>query len=82
LLLEKNYSNALSWVIDIIGDLKDEDLEVFAATEALQQINHLTQEEAHQKVFELLGVPSSFEQTIVEIASTFVQNYIKNNLLN
>jgi len=82
LLLEKNYFYALSWVIAAMGDLKDEGLQIFALTEALQLIDQLSQEEAHQKAFELLGVPATFEQNILQKASDIVHDYIDNGLLD
>lgn len=82
LLLEKNYFYALSWVIATMGDLKDEGLQVFAVTEALQQVEQLSQEDAHQKAFELLGVPTDFEQNILQKASTIVHDYIHYGLLD
>jgi len=82
LLLEKNYFYALSWVIAAIGDLKDQGLQVFAVTEALQQVDQLSQEEAHQKAFEMLGVSADFETNILEKASGIVHEYIDNGYLD
>ena len=50
-MLEKNYFYALSWLISETGKLKDEGLKFFAITEALQQTEGMSHDDALDQSF-------------------------------
>ncbi len=55
LLLEQHYLFALSWLIEELGKLKDNGLHIIAVKEALLQTSTITEEEALQKTYQMLG---------------------------
>ena len=56
LLLEQHYLFALSWLIEELGKLKDNGLHIIAVKEALLQTSAaITEEEALQKTYQMLG---------------------------
>jgi hypothetical protein len=76
LLLEKNYFFALSWLIAETGKLKDEGLEFFAVTEALQQTEGLTHDAGLNKSFEILGTPANRITEILQEATAIVGEFM------
>ena len=55
LLLEQHYFYALSWLIEELGNLKDNGLHIIAVKEALLQTSTITDEEALKKTYQMLG---------------------------
>jgi hypothetical protein len=82
MLLEKNYFYALSWMIAEMGKLKDEGLQFFAITEALQQTEGLNHEDAYHKSFEVLGVEKDTIDKILMHASQITLQYIREENLD
>jgi len=82
LMLEKNYYYALSWMIAETGKLKDEGLQFFAVTEALQQTEGLSHEEAHEKSFAILGLEKSKLNDLLAYASQITNSFIKEHNLD
>jgi hypothetical protein len=82
LLLEKNYFFALSWVIAETGKLKDDGLQFFAVTEALQQTEGLNHHDALNKSFGILGVDTNRINNILQDASQIVNEFMKEQNLD
>lgn len=85
LMLHKNHFLAMSWFILELGTLKDEGLQVFAATEALEQTEGLSHDEAYQKAFTILGLtPESMNQLLARASATtksFMEERILDNVV-
>jgi hypothetical protein len=69
LLLEKNYFYALSWMIAETGKLKDEGLQFFAITEALQQTEGMSHGKSFQRSFEIIGAAGDAMNILLARAS-------------
>lgn len=82
LLLEKNYFFALSWIIAETGKLKDDGLQFFAVTEALQQTESLSHEEGLNKSFEILGTGTDHIKEILQKASVMVSEFMQEENLD
>jgi hypothetical protein len=82
LLLEKNYFFDLSWVIAETGKLKDDGLQFFAVTEALQQTEGLNHHDALNKSFGILGVDTNRINNILQDASQIVNEFMKEQNLD
>lgn len=82
LMLEKNYYYALSWMIAETGKLKDEGLQFFAVTEALQQTEGLNHEIAYDKSFALLGLDKSKMKDLLSYASQITNSFMKEQNLD
>ena len=76
ILFEKNYFLALSWLIAEIGKLKDEGLQNYAVTEALQQTENLDRKDAVNKSFEILGIPTNTIDKILSYALEITNQFI------
>ena len=81
LVLEKNYFLALSWVIARLGLIKDDGLQMFALTEALQETENISAITANEIAIEALNKPTTYLQEILSDASTVVQNFMGNDYL-
>lgn len=77
LLFDKNAFYALSWMIAETGKLKDRGLQFFAVSEALQQTEKLTKEDAYQKSFEILGAEKDTVTKMLHYASEITRQFIK-----
>jgi hypothetical protein len=82
LLLEKNYFYALSWLIAETGKLKDEGLQFFAITEALQQTEGMDHDTSLHKTFEILGVTNDAINNILSRASDITAQFMKEQNLD
>lgn len=76
LMLDKNYFYALSWLIAETGKLKDEGLQFFAVTEALQQTEGLSHDDGLKKSFDVLGVPTDSIDNILLRASKITGEFM------
>lgn len=81
IVLERNYYLALSWVIAKLGIIKDEALEVFALTEALQATENLPAINANEISIQLLHLNENYLQDILSEASVVVKNYVDKKYL-
>ncbi|MBC7865997.1 MAG: hypothetical protein H7X88_00545 [Gloeobacteraceae cyanobacterium ES-bin-316] len=81
-MLETNYYYALSWMIAETGKLKDEGLEIFAVTEALQQTEDLSYDLAYVKSFEVLGLEKNKMNSLLAVASQIITVFIKEQNLD
>lgn len=77
LLLNKKYFLALSWMIDALGKLKDNGLQVVALKEALQQTESLDETAAIKKTYQLLGTKQAKLDTLLKEAASISQTYFK-----
>lgn len=77
LLLEQHYFFALSWMIDELGKLKDEGLNIIALKEAIQQTSSISDEAAFKKAYQLLGSKQTNLQTLLEKSGNITKTYIK-----
>lgn len=77
LLLEQNYFYALSWMIDELGNLKDEGLHIIAVKEALEQISAITDEAAYKKAYQLLGSKQTKLEELLEKAGSTCKVFFK-----
>lgn len=82
LMLEKNYFLSLSWLISETGKLKDEGLQLFAVSEALQQTEGLNQKDAWIKSFEVLGVETNTMEKLLARSSEIISIFIKEQNLD
>ena len=82
LMLEKNYFFALSWLISETGKLKDEGLQFFAITEALQQTEGMSHDDGLGKSFDILGVPKDSIDKILTRASNITLQFMKERNLD
>lgn len=82
LMLEKNYFYALSWLIAETGKLKDEGLQFFAVTEALQQTEGLSHDDGLKKSFDILGVAQDSVGQILSRASEITSQFMKEQHLD
>ena len=82
LMLEKSYFLALSWLIAEMGKFKDQGLQVFAVTEALQQTEGLTHDIAYQKSFLSLGIAPESEQQLLTNASAITATFLQEKILD
>ncbi len=82
LLLEKNYFFAVSWVIAETGKLKDDGLQFFAVTEALQQTEGLRHDDGLNKSFEILGAGTNRITEILHRASGIVGEFMREQNLD
>ncbi len=77
LMLEKNYFLALSWMIDALGKLKDDGLQVIAVKEALQQASNLDEAAAIKKAYQMLGSGQSTLPALLKKAAGISNTYFK-----
>ncbi|MBL0359348.1 MAG: hypothetical protein IPP72_21905 [Chitinophagaceae bacterium] len=77
LLLCKNYFLSLSWVIDALGKLKDEGLQIVAIKEALQQTEGIDEATAIKKVYQLLGNKQTKLPALLENAASISQTWFR-----
>ena len=77
LLFDKNSFYALSWMIAETGKLKDKGLQFFAVTEALQQTDKMTHEDAYIKSFDILGEEKDSVEKMLQYASGIARQFIK-----
>jgi hypothetical protein len=82
LLLEKNYFLALSWMIAELGKLKDNGLRIVVTTEALQQAEALTHDDAKARAFLVLGEDPNTLQKILDGATAITRNYFNDHDLD
>lgn len=75
-LFDKNYFYALSWMIAETGKLKDKGLQFFAATEALEQTEKLSHEDAYHKSFDVLGEKKDSIDQLLSYASEITRAFI------
>lgn len=80
-LLERNYFLALSWIISKLGKLKDEGLEIFALTEALQVTENIPPLQAHSVAINLLDLKENHLDEILKESSEVMINYIAKDYL-
>jgi hypothetical protein len=77
LLLNKKYFLSLSWMIDTLGKLKDNGLQVVALKEALQQTEGLDEAAAIKKTYQLLGTKQVKLDALLKEAAAISQTYFK-----
>ncbi|MEO6729743.1 MAG: hypothetical protein ABIN01_00905 [Ferruginibacter sp.] len=77
LLLEQNYYYALSWMIQELGNLKDNGLHVLAVKEAIQQSSSMSEEDALKKSYQMLGRQQSRLPALLDQASEICKVYFK-----
>ncbi len=82
IVMDKNYFYAMSWVINELGIIKDEGLQYFAVTEALQQTAGYSHEEAFDKSFEILGVEKTVYENLLQRASDIVHKFTDQQFLD
>ncbi|MGF2414171.1 hypothetical protein [Ferruginibacter sp.] len=81
LLLNQNYFYALSWMINELGNLKDDGLKVIAIKEALQQTGALKDTDAFKKAYLLLGSKQTKLQQLLDAAEKICKTYFTENNL-
>lgn len=77
LLLGKNYFLSLSWMIDALGKLKDEGLQIVAIKEALQQTEGLDEPTAIKKVYQLLGTKQTQLPALLDNAASLCKTWFR-----
>lgn len=77
LLLDRNYFFALSWMIDALGKLKDEGLQIVALREALQQTENLQEKDADKKVYQFLGRSQTKLPLLLQQAASISETYFR-----
>lgn len=77
LLLDKKYFLALSWMIDALGKLKDNGLQIIAIKEALQQTENATEQMAVKKVYGWLGSKQTKLPVLLKEAEAVCKTYFK-----
>ncbi len=82
LMLEKNNFLGLSWLISETGKIKDEGLQVFALTEALQQTEGLSHDEAWTRAFSILQLENDHIDKLLTRASQVIHTFIKEKHLD
>jgi len=82
LLLEKNYFYALSWMIAELGRIKDDGLQFFAAAEALQHLEGLSQKKAFEKSFAVFGSDRQLYHNLLSEASSFANQFCDDKVLD
>lgn len=80
--LDKNYFYALSWMIAETGKLKDEGLQFFAVTEALQQTEGMRAADAKNKSFEILGADKDSIEKILTRANNITAAFMQEKNLD
>jgi hypothetical protein len=81
LLLGKKYFYALSWMINELGNLKDNGLHIIALKEALQQTDALSEEAAFKKAYQLTGKKQQQLQTLLDEAESITKLYFQEHNL-
>jgi len=81
LLLGKNYFYALSWMIDALGNLKDNGLHIIALKEALQQTLGLNEAAAFKKAYQLMGKEQEQLQLLLDKAESITKIYFEEHNL-
>jgi hypothetical protein len=81
LLLGKKYFYALSWMINELGNLKDNGLHIIALKEALQQTVSLSEEAAFKKAYQLSGKKQEQLQTLLDKAEIITKLYFEEHNL-
>ncbi len=81
LLLDRNYFYALSWIIDKLGQLKDEGLLIVAVTEACQQLEGLNETDALHKACRLLGKKTGTLSELLKEAGAVSSKFFSEQLL-
>lgn len=81
LRLHKNHFLALSWVIERLGNLKDEGLLLIGLREAIRQSTACNEEEALDKAYSLLGRKQRRIQLILDDAEAISGTFFKEKIL-
>jgi hypothetical protein len=81
LLLDQNYFYALSWMIAELGKLKDSGLSIIAIKEALQQTGSISDAEAYNKAYQLLGNKQPKIPQILKAAAGICKTYFNEHNL-
>ena len=82
LLLEQNSYYALSWMISELAILKDEGLRVIAVKEAFQQTTNISDKEALQKTYHVLGKKQLTIKQILNKADIICKTYFNEGSLD
>ena len=82
LLLDRNYFLALSWIIERLGQLKDEGLMILAVKEAIQEKEMADDEEAIQRASRMLGKRTNHLQVLLQEASTLTKRFFRQKILD
>lgn len=77
LLLDKKHFLSLSWMIDSLGKLKDNGLQIAAIQEALQQTENIAEEAGTKKVYQYLGNKQTKLPALLKQAETISKTYFK-----
>lgn len=75
LLLDKNFFLSLSWMIDALGKLKDNGLQIVAIKEALQQTESINEADALKRAYLLLGSKQIKLDILLRDAATTCKTY-------
>lgn len=67
---------ALSWIINELGILKDSGLKIQALTDAFCYTEELTEHQAKEKTFKLLGLTNTTEKELLKKASVMTHTFI------
>jgi len=82
LLLEQQYYYALSWIIAALGKLKDSGLKVIAVKEAIQQTSAVSEEQAYQEAYQLLGEQQLTLPQLLDNAAIICKTYFEEKNLD
>lgn len=77
LLLDQNYFFALSWMIDALGNIKDNGLQIVAVKEALQQTDDLNDVAAYKKTYQMLSIKQPKIEELLVKAGNICKIYFK-----
>jgi hypothetical protein len=81
LLLNKNYFYSLSWMIAALGKIKDSGLGVIVVKEALQQTDHISENEAYTKAYTMLGIQQPQLPQLLKNAENICTTFFAENNL-
>ena len=81
LLLSKKYFYALSWMINELGNLKDNGLHIIALKEALHQTSSLSETAAFKKAYQLTGKKQPALQILLDKAESITKIYFEEHNL-
>lgn len=77
LLLDKNYFLSLSWIIDQLGNLKDNGLQIEALKNALQATEGITDAESEKRSYLILGSRQVKLKVLLKNAESICRTFFK-----
>lgn len=74
---------ALSWIINKLGELKDDGIKVQKLSDAIFVAENVTKDEANKKAITLLGFKSTIQEDVLKEASKTIELFlVKDKILN